>query len=345
MTHKPPVKLSANENCYGCSYHAKEAILRHFPEVHLYPQANPVALKEKIGDMFDVPVGNVVTGAGSVAIIDALIKTLVGQNDEVLTFEKSFIAYTQLSAHHKVKCCLAPLADFRCLPANLIPFINNKTKLIFIANPNNPTGTIITHQQVHEFLTQIPSSVTVVLDEAYSEYVTDPLFPDSLGLQKQFPNLVILHSFSKIYGLAGLRIGFGLMEASLAAKVTAAQVPFSLNYLSYQAASAALDDQEFIQLSSVTNAAEASKLVNGLKKAGFNTIPTQANFVYVWFDTDAEKDKIWETLSANGIIVCDMKIFGQDKSLRITVGDVEVNKRIIALLKDIKLLISNLQAT
>ena len=325
-------KLTANENCYGCSPSALDAIQKKYKEVYLYPEVNPVTLKEKLADKFGVTVKNVIVGAGSVRIIDGLIQTFVGPGEEVLTFEKSFIAYGQLSGFHKRKCTFAPLSDLRCTPENLLPFINDNTRLIFIANPNNPTGTIISHVELESFLARVSNNIVVAIDEAYSEYVTDPLFPNSLELQKKYPNLVILHSFSKIYGLAGLRIGYAIMEESKAAKMTEGQIPFSLSYLSSGAAIASLDDKNFIKESVQANTEQRDFLYYELKKLGYNTIPSQANFIYLWFDRDEEKKKVYDLLFQNGIIICDMKIFGQEKALRITVGEKEINKKMISIL-------------
>lgn len=332
MTGKYIVKLSSNENCYGCSPLALEAILKKYKQVYLYPEVNPVALKEKLADKYGVSVKNIITGAGSVGIIDTLIQTFVGPDNEVLTFEKSFIAYGQLSGFHNRKCHFAPLSDLSCNPENLVTFINNKTRLIFIANPNNPTGTIISHTQLSNFLSKISANIIVAIDEAYAEYVTDLSFPNSIQLQHKYPNLVILHSFSKIYGLAGLRIGYAIAEENIATKITQYQIPFSLNYLSYTAAIAALNDTGFICESAKLNAEQRDYLEYELNKLGYNTIPSQSNFIYLWFDTDAEKQKIFDILFQNGIIICDMQIFGQAKALRITIGEKEINKKIISLI-------------
>ncbi len=167
------IKLSANENCYGCSPLALDAIRQKYKEVYLYPEVNPVALKAKLADKCGVTLKNIVVGAGSVRIIDGLIQTFVGPGEEVLTFEKSFIAYSQLAGFHKRKCNYAPLSDLRCSPENLLPFINDNTRLIFIANPNNPTGTIISHAELESFLSKVPENIVVTIDEAYGEYVTD----------------------------------------------------------------------------------------------------------------------------------------------------------------------------
>ena len=250
----------------------------------------------------------------------------------MITFENSFIAYGQLSHIHNHSCHFAPLADLSCDPVNLMSYINDKTKLIFIANPNNPTGTIITHAQLQAFLESVPERIVVVIDEAYAEYVTDPSFPNSVNLQARHSNLVILHSFSKIYGLAGLRIGFAIAENDIAAELTHCQIPFSLNYLSYHAASCALEDTRFIDDSAGRNDIQRKYLETEFRRMGYNTIATQSNFIYLWFDTDAEKVKVYDILLSNRIIICDLKVFGQELALRITIGDQETNTRIIELL-------------
>ncbi len=332
MTNTKIIKLSSNENCYGCSPLALQAIESNYRAVHLYPEVSPVALKEKIAAQFGVSPKNIIVGAGSVRIIDGLIQTYVGSDEEVLTFEKSFVAYGQLSGFQKRKCHFAPLSDFRCLPENLLPLINNKTRLIFIANPNNPTGTIITHVELEMLLSKISSDITVVIDEAYSEYSTNTSFPDSLALQKKYPNLVILHSFSKIYGLAGLRIGYAIMEEHKATRMIQNKIPFSVNYLSSDAAIASLNDQEFIHHSAISNAAQRDYLYSELTRLDFHVVPSQANFLYLWFDKEDEKKKVYDTLFQNGILICDLNVFGQQKSLRITIGKKETNQRIIAML-------------
>jgi len=328
------IKLSANENCYGCSPLALGAMQKKYKEVSLYPELNPVALKEKLAKKYGVTTKNVIVGAGSVRIIDGLIQTFVGDGEEIITFEKSFIAYGQFAALHKRKCHFAPLTELRCVPENILPFINKKARLIFIANPNNPTGTIFSHEELEKLLKKVSKKIIVVVDEAYAEYANDASFPRSFELQKKYPNLVVLRTFSKIYGLAGLRIGYAALNEKLASQLTEGQIPFSLNYLSSVAAIAALEDDYFVTRSANENAEQHDYLYAKLKKLGYNTIPSQANFIYLWFDKDAEKKKVYDLLFQNGIMICDMKVFGQEKALRITVGSSPVNKKINSILRN-----------
>lgn len=205
MTETKIIKLSANENCYGCSEKVKLAIEKKYKQAYVYPDMVPVKLQEKIASKHRVNAADVVIGPGSVSLVNNLIQAFSNKGDEILTFERSFIAYGQLSKIHGRVCKFAPLKEFCCTPENLLPFINEKTRIIFIANPNNPTGTIITHTELEFLLNNVPENIIVVHDEAYAEYVMVKDFPDSIALQKRFKNLVILRSFSKIYGLAGLR--------------------------------------------------------------------------------------------------------------------------------------------
>lgn len=329
---KKIIRLVSNENVYGCSPLALEAIERAEKDVHLYPDISPVKLKEKLAQKFGVGPKNIIIGAGSVRIIDGLIQMFSDESSEVLCFENTFSAYEQFARLHRRKCVIAPLTEWRCDPEQLLPLISDKTALIFIANPNNPTGTIITHNELESFLQTVPARIIVAVDEAYCEYVTHPAFPRSLELLKKYSNLVILRTFSKIYGLAGLRIGYGLMHEDLAERMWSGQIPFSLNSIATDAALAALEDDEFVQQSACVNAVQREYLFQALKKLGYYVLPSQANFVYLRFVNDEKKLEVYSKLMDNGIAICDLKVFGQDKALRITVGSEEMNRRIVEIL-------------
>ncbi len=332
MKQKKILKLSANENFYGCSPLALIAIRRKIKEAHLYPDYNPVSLEKKLAEFLGVKQENIVIGAGSVRLIDGIIQTFVEHEEEVLTFENSFIAYTQLSEIYKRNCIRAKQTDWKCDVNNLLPLITKNTKVIFIANPNNPTGTIITHKELLFLLKNVPPTIYVVIDEAYGEYVTDKNFPRTLELLKEFSNLIITRTFSKIYGLAGLRIGYAIADEATILALKQNRVSFSINYLLADTAQATLSDKTLTQQSAKANAGQRHYLFTEFKKLGLNTLPSQGNFMYLWFESEAEKKKIYDTLFANGIIICDMKVFGQEQSLRITIGDRKVCKRIIKLL-------------
>jgi histidinol-phosphate aminotransferase len=326
------IKLTANENFYGCSPLVNQAILNHLDKVYLYPDYQQNTLKIKIAEINKVSASNIMLGVGSVGIIDAIIRLLVATDEEIITFERSFVAYGQLSERYQKKIHFAPLDHFACQTENIFPFLNEKTRVIFIANPNNPTGTVIDHQSLKNFIRNVPKDIYVVIDEAYLEYVTDPSFPDSVQLLEQFPNVIILRGFSKVYGIAGLRIGYGIASEKTATFLENHRLPYAINSVSAFAAMAALDDQDFMKTCVQKNTIEREYLYKGLKNAGYNVIPSQGNYLFMYFDTEYEKEQVHQKLAVKGIMVCNLAVFGQDLSLRIAIPDREVNERILDIL-------------
>ena len=326
------IRLVANENFYGCSPSVLNVLKKNLKDVHLYPSP-PFRLEEKLAKKFTVEQKNIVVGAGSVRLIDGIIQTFVEPDEEIIIFERSFVAYEQIAAAHRRKYLLAKQNNFVCDVKNILPLVTKKTKVIFIANPNNPTGTIINHTQLEFLLKKISKNILVVVDEAYCEYVTDKSFPDSFSLQKKYPNLIILRTFSKIYGLAGLRIGYSIANEKISDSFKQSRIPFFFNSLSEDAALAALSDEKFVKKCVEKNSSEREFLYQNLKKLGFNVIPSQGNFVYLFFDNDNEKEIICKKILDAGILICNLKIFGQDKSLRISIGNRSANNKILKALK------------
>lgn len=322
------IRLNVNENFYGCSPNVLKIIRPNIRNVHQYPDS-PHRLKEKLAERWNIKPDNVIVGAGSVRLIDGIIQTFVEQDGEVITFENTFPAYAQLTAAHGRKCLLAGLTDFVCCPDNILPLITSQTKVIFIANPNNPTGTIITQVQLQKFLERIPQNTFVVIDEAYYEYVTDSSYPNSLALQLKHPNLIILRTFSKIYGLAGLRIGYAIASVEVAQLLKKKRIPFFLNYLAEKAALTALDAQDFIVRCAAENKKQREWLYEALTELDLQVVQTQANFLYILFSHQRQKDVIYNSLLENSIQIRNMSDFGVENALRITVGDAKVNRLII----------------
>jgi histidinol-phosphate aminotransferase len=332
---KEPVRLHANENFYGCSPTVAQAIKKNIKNVSHY-SAIPLRLEEKLAQMFGVQQNNIVVSGGSVRLIDGIIQTFAEHDEEVIFFDRSFVAYEQLAVSHRRKHLLATQTNYTCDVEQIFPLITKKTSVIFIDNPNNPTGTIITHDQLEKLLKNISKKIIVVIDEAYGEYVTDKSFPDSISLQKTFPNLIILRTFSKIYGLAGLRIGYAIAEEKIAGQLKINRIPFFFNTFSEDAALAALADDKFIKQCTKANDAERKYLFTKIKSAGYNVVASQANFVYVYFDTEEEKETVFQQLLDVGLLVCNLKVFGLQKSLRIGVGDRKTNTEIVLCLQNLK---------
>jgi histidinol-phosphate aminotransferase len=327
------IKLSQNENAFGASPLALRAIADNYHSVYRYPDVVNVDLKERLAQEYDVSVDNVVIGPGAVGIVDQVIKTLVGVDENIVTAEQTFVAYKVLAEINRRACKFAPLEGHTISLDNIITVCDDKTKVVLIANPNNPTGTIVSHSALSEFLKVLPRHIVVVIDEAYAEYVNDSSYPDSFELLKEFENLLILRTFSKIYGLAGLRIGYGIAHRDVIELLGKGHVQFSINRLAGAAALAAMEDTEFVKECAAINDRERSLLCKELKTMGFNVVPSQGNFLLVEFDELSEKDRICRILKDEGILVQPLGPFGVENGLRITVGRPEENKQLIDCLK------------
>lgn len=311
---------------------ALKAIRNHAESVFRYPEILHQELIEKIAVKNSVKPENVVVSAGSVALMDISIKSFVGFDENVITAAITFPGYRVMAKINKRSCKLAPLVDNAINLPNMLSLCDDKTRIVFIANPNNPTGTMIAHHDLEEFLSEIPSEVYVVSDEAYAEYVTDRDYPDTQGLQNTFPNLIIFHSFSKMYGLAGLRIGYAIAHPDVALSLVQHKTPFSINSLATVAASAALDDTDYIKECAEANARERLYLYNELKNHGCEPVFPHANFVFVEFNEPDEVEKVSNILKDQGILVRPLGPFGAERAMRITVGRPEENRRLIKCL-------------
>jgi len=329
---KKYIKLSQNENPFGASPFALKAIEENYHFVYRYPDVVHEDFKNKLAQKYNVTPDNIVIAAGSVEVMDMAIKAFVCLNENVVTSEKTFVAYKILAGIHKRECKLAKLLNNTVSVENIISLVTDKTKLIFIANPNNPTGTIISHDSLQKLLNILPPDIYVVNDEAYVEYVSDTSYPNSLELQKSFPNLIVLRTFSKIYGLAGLRVGYAITHPDTKNLLIQNKTPFSINSLAHAAALAALDDHEFVTKSVSINDTERTFLREAFEGFGFNVTPSQSNFICIEFSSLLEKEELNQYLLDKGIIVRDLGPFGIEKGLRVSVGKPEENKHLVKCL-------------
>lgn len=328
------IKLSQNENPFGASPYALKAIEENYHFVYRYPDVGHEDLKSKLAQKYSVAPANIVVAAGSVEVMDMAIKSFVGISENIVTTEKTFVAYKLLAGIHKRECKFAKLVSNTVSVDNIISLVNEKTKLIFIANPNNPTGTIISHGELQKLLNTLPPEIYVVNDEAYVEYVNDKSYPNSLELQKAFPNLIVLRTFSKIYGLAGLRIGYAITHQDTKNLLVQNKTPFSINSLAHVAALAALDDHEFVKKSISVNDKERTFLHKAFEDFGFEVTATQSNFICIEFNSLSEKEEINKYLLNKGIIIRDLGPFGIEKGLRVSVGKPEENKHLVRTLHE-----------
>jgi histidinol-phosphate aminotransferase len=308
-------KLASNENPLGVSPKAVEAMVKVVNGLNIYPNGGR-DLREVLARAYDLKVENVIAGSGSEGIMSNIIRAFLCDEDEVLTTEAAFIGFQVLAKSRGVKYRTVPYRDWHYdLPA-LAALINANTKIIYLANPNNPTGTIFTRHQFDEFYKHVPERVLIILDEAYFEYAKDnPRYPDSMHYR--YDNVITLRTFSKIYGLAGARIGYGFAHEELIRNLLKVKLPFEPSSTAQAAGIGALADQEFLHRSLELNARGLSYLTEGLREMGLTVVPSQANFVMTVLPTEQDAARVFEELLTQGVVVRPLAAFGLPNCLRI----------------------------
>lgn len=330
---KTVVKLASNENPLGPSNRAIEAIRKCAGEINIYPDGGGYYLKKALVDKLGLEKEKIILGNGSDEIVSLITRVFLQKGEEAIMGDPSFLMYkidTQLS---QARTLPIPLNNFRLnLPA-MTKAITPETKLIFISNPNNPTGTIVQEEEVKSFLKDLPFRIIVIFDEAYFEYVEDENYPQTMNLLNEKNNIIILRTFSKIYGLAGLRIGYGIARPQIIEMLNRARPPFNVNSLAQAAALASLKDENQIERSKKLIREEKEYLYSKLNKMKLSYIPTQANFILIKLGTKASY--VERRLLQDGIIVRGMKAYNLTQYIRLTIGTREQNERFITALDKI----------
>ncbi|MDP2808316.1 MAG: histidinol-phosphate transaminase, partial [bacterium] len=275
------IKLASNENPLGPSPLAVKALRKSLKEINLYPDDGCFALSKRLAAHLGVNEDQLIFGNGSVDVIEFITKTFVAPGDQVVIAEGAFIMYKIAAKMADAKASLIPLKDYvhdlEAMAAALTP----QTKVVYIANPNNPTGTMLTEAQVKAFMKKVPESCVVVFDEAYSEYIDRPDFPNTIKLLKDWPNAIVLHTFSKIYGLAGLRVGYGVGSPELIAQIRKVRLPFNISLTGQAACLAALDDSKHLARSKKLNAEGKEFLYQQFQALGISYVPSEGNFILI----------------------------------------------------------------
>jgi histidinol-phosphate aminotransferase len=324
------IKLASNENPLGPSPRAVEAIRRAIEGVNIYPSGG-LELRRVLAREFDVKVENVIAGGGSEGIMANIMRTFLCDEDEVLSAAETFVGFRLLAQSRGVKYRAVPCRDWRFdLPA-LARAVNDQTKIIYLANPNNPTGTIFTRHEFDEFYRHIPERVLIILDEAYFEYARDnPRYPDSM--QYRYDNVITLRTFSKAYGLAGLRIGYGFAHEELIANLLKVKLPFEPSALAEVAGIAALGDREFLHRTLESNARGMRAVTQALTEMEIEFVQNEANFVMTLWPSREIAENVVERLARLGVIVRPLGQFGIPNGVRITIGSNEQNEILISAL-------------
>lgn len=329
------IKLASNENPLGPSPKAVEAMQALAAKMHLYPDANCHALRHALAERLDVAPDALVFGNGSDDIIHLLGVTFLTPGDTIVQSDPSFVRYEAAAYLNAAGVELVPLtSDWKHDVDALTARFDASTRLVFIANPNNPTGTIVTHDQVERLLNRVPERALTVLDEAYYEYAADdPTYPDALKFVREGRNVVVLRTFSKAYGLAGLRVGYGVMKPEIAGWLDHTREPFNVNYMAQAAAVAALSDTEHVHRTVATNAEGRREFYAAFDAMGLICTPSHGNFV--WFDLKRDCKTVFQALLQHGVITRTGDVFGAPTHLRVTVGTPAENTKFLNALRTV----------
>lgn len=326
------VKLASNENPLGPSARALEAAARALMDSNRYPDGAAYTLRAKLAKKHGVGMDEVLLGAGSNEILDLAVRTFCTAEHHIVFAEPAFLVYRLAALASGVPFSAVPLtADlFHDLPA-MAAAVKPETRIMFVANPNNPTGTYVGRAAVEKLLREVPPEVIIVMDEAYLEYADAPDYPDSLELRGLRERLLTCRTFSKIYGLASLRVGYGIARPALIDYMNRVRAPFNVSALAQAAAVAALDDEDHVQTARVLNRKERQRLSEALAAAGLSVAPSQANFVLV--DVKRPARAVYDALLKKGVIV--RPFASLPTSLRVTVGTERENDRFLKALGEV----------
>jgi histidinol-phosphate aminotransferase len=327
------IKLASNENLLGPSPKAVAAIRKELRNIYLYPEGPCTVLRQALARKFSLPEEMVVISNGADNLILMIACAFVDEGNEVVMAAPTFSVYTNVTQIMGGRPIKVRLKDFTHDLDSMLKKINRKTKLVFICNPNNPTGTTISQKSFDHFLSKLPKQVIVVLDEAYGDFVEDSFYPNGLDYIKERKQVILLRTFSKVYGLAGLRIGYALGREDLVDCLYQVRDPFPVHRLAQVAAVAALNDEDHA-IKSIQLVYEGKRyLYKELDKMGLSYVPSQANFIFIDFEKDSEE--VFQALLREGIIIRPGKIWDYPTFARVTIGRMEDNQRFIKALKKI----------
>lgn len=325
------VKLASNENPLGPSPKAVAAVERAIHELHRYPDAAAYALRERLSAALNVPMAQILHGAGSAELIELLVRTFTTAEHHIVFAEPAFVMYRIAALSHGTPFTAVPLRDQTHDLEAMARAVTPRTRLMFVANPNNPTGTGVGRAAMERLLREVPPEVIVVADEAYFEYADAPDHPDCLRLRHLRERLVVLRTFSKIHGLAALRVGYAVAPADLIGYMNRVRSPFNVGTIGQVAACAALDDAEHVAKTRSLTLSERARVARELSAMGIDVPPSQANFVYV--DVRRPARPVYDGLLRKGIIV---RPFGHlPTALRITIGTRADNDRLLQALAQV----------
>ena len=324
------IKLASNENPLGISPQVQEVLRGQIGDLARYPDGGGFALRQRLAALHGVAAQTITLGNGSNDVVDLVARAFLCPGVEAVFSQYAFAVYPISTQAVGATARVAPAKNFGHDLAAMAALVNEQTRVVFIANPNNPTGTWLGASELRDFIAALPDWVLVVVDEAYVEYVQEPDYPDTSRWLGDFPNLIVTRTFSKAYGLAGLRVGYGLANPQVADLLNRVRQPFNVNSLALAAAEAALDDPEHLRRSVELNQAGLAQLEAGLRTLGVDYIPSVGNFITL--DLGRPAAPVDQALLREGCIVRPLANYGMPNHLRVTVGLAAENQRFLSAL-------------
>jgi len=325
------IKLASNENPLGPSPKAVRAMREAAEEMHIYPDGNGYYLKEALAKQFGIGADHIILANGSDEITDMIAIAYINEGDNIVVARHDFISYALAGMMAGAEVKAVPLSKWRTDLTAMAKAINSRTRLVCIANPMNPVGSMTTRREFEAFMKQVPAGVMVLLDQAYAEYVTDRRYFDGTQFLRRYPNLVVTRTFSKAYGLAGLRIGYGFAHPEIIKNFDRVRPPFNVNRMAQIAAIAALKDSAFLARSAKSNDQGRKTLEKAFDEMGLAYVPSFTNFVLV--DVARDGAQVTESLLRQGVIVRPMGGYSLPTHIRVTIGSPAENRRFLAALR------------
>ena len=326
------IKLASNENPLGPSPKAVKAAKAALADSHRYPDGGTHHLRQKLARRHGVTPDEMFIGLGSSEIIDIAARVLLSRGKAGITSHGTYAPFSVAIRAAAAELVHVPQRDFAFDLAAMVQAVMQKrdARVIYLANPNNPTGTTFGTREFEQFLSSIPSDILVVLDEAYIHYADRPDMPDSIKLFRRYKNLLVMRTFSKVYGMAGMRIGYGIAQEGLVHVMNKVRTPFNVSGVAQAAALAALDDTKHVERSIATNATERARVYDGLIKLGLRAVRSHANFIFA--DIGPEANEVCDELLHEGVIVRPLGWMGFPEAIRISVGIAEENDKLLSVL-------------
>ncbi|OYD09710.1 histidinol-phosphate transaminase [Paludifilum halophilum] len=321
------IKLASNENPYGCSPSVWESLTEEQAHLFMYPEGGAPQLRQELASHLNVSTDRILFGNGSDEIVQMIARTYLEPGYEAVMADITFPRYKTQTLIEGCTPVEVPMVEGTHDLDAMARAVNDHTRIVWVCNPNNPTGTIISHDALVSFLDRLPDHVLVVVDEAYQEYVTDPSYPDTLSLVEKDPRVVVLRTFSKIYGLAAFRIGYAVASPGIVDEMNRVREPFNANRLAQRAARAALADREFVENCRRENRRGIERIQAQLDEWGLSYFPAHGNFVMM--DTEKPADDVFQCLLEKGMIVRSGAALGYPTHIRVTVGTPEQNQRFL----------------